>query len=138
MAKINRGDRVRLTNPNYPDVNYVGTFKAGSLAGEPQTGVYGTYTLTTDSGSDVRSEGVLTKESGEALTAEQLAAEHTPDKTGVFGIYEAEEVPEEITEADAALRDAIAEDERLADAAEMRERLAIQQDAENERDGYKD
>lgn len=85
MARILRGSLVRLTNPNYPGVDYTGTLVEGPAAGEVEDGYYGTYTLTTEDGHKVRSEGVLTQ------------------------VYD----------------------------PEMAERLAIQADAENERDGYK-
>jgi len=64
MAKqrVTTGQRVVLTNPNYPDIRYVGEFVSGAIAGEPHIGKYSTFTVRDDNGQQHRSEGVLTLE----------------------------------------------------------------------------
>lgn len=59
MPSVQRGALVRLTNPNYPDIDFVGTFERGAIAGEPTFGQYSTFTVILSDGERVRSEGVL-------------------------------------------------------------------------------
>lgn len=51
--------RVRLTNPNYPEIDETGELTGSSLT-VAREGVYGTHSIKRDDGTRFRSEGVLT------------------------------------------------------------------------------
>ena len=60
--RVARGTRVRLTNPNYPDLEFVGTLVEGAAAtldGYHYTGRYSTWTVRDDEGTLHRSEGII-------------------------------------------------------------------------------
>jgi hypothetical protein len=59
---LKNGDRVRITNPSYPDVDKVGTLLSTSLLAAA-VGSYGTHTIVLEDGRTYRSEGVLSRAS---------------------------------------------------------------------------